>query len=119
MSLHCEVHGGGQNLVLLHGWGMNATVWKDLVASLAPHFRVHGVDLPGYGRSPPVEPYTLAQITDQLASALPSSVIICGWSLGGLLALNLALHASRKVERLVLIATTPRFINGPNWESGI
>jgi pimeloyl-[acyl-carrier protein] methyl ester esterase len=119
MTLHCEVHGNGADLVLLHGWGMNAAVWDDVAADLAKHFRVHCVDLPGYGNSSISQPYTLAGITDALAAVMPQPAVICGWSLGGQVALNWALHAPRQVERLVLIATTPRFVNGAQWESGI
>lgn len=119
MTLHCEVHGHGPDLVLLHGWGMNAAVWNDVAADLAKHFRVHSVDLPGYGNSAASEPYTLAGITNALAAALPHPAVVCGWSLGGQVALSWALSAPRQIERLVLIATTPRFVNGAQWESGI
>ncbi|NHX33796.1 alpha/beta fold hydrolase, partial [Escherichia coli] len=42
---------GKQDLVLLHGWGLNAQVWQTIIPRIASHFRVHLVDLPGYGRS--------------------------------------------------------------------
>ena len=119
MTLHCEVHGNGADLVLLHGWGMNAVVWDDVAADLAKHFRVHCVDLPGHGNSSAGEPYTLDGITDVLAAILPRPAVVCGWSLGGQVALNWARQAPRQVERLVLIATTPRFVNGGQWKSGI
>ena len=119
MTLHCQVRGDGADLVLLHGWGMNAAVWDNVADDLAQHFRVHSVDLPGYGDSSAGEPYTLAGITDALAAALPRRVVICGWSLGGQVALNWALRAPHQVERLVLIATTPRFVNGARWDIGI
>ncbi len=42
---------GDCDLVLLHGWGLNSGVWHCIIDRLAPHFRLHLVDLPGYGRS--------------------------------------------------------------------
>ena len=42
---------GNCHLVLLHGWGLNAEVWRCISEELASQFTVHLVDLPGYGRS--------------------------------------------------------------------
>src|SRR5258705_2254288 len=105
MDLHVESKGSGRDLVLLHGWGMNAGVWDEIAHELAPYFRVHCVDLPGHGASSD-EYCTL----DALAAALPGRVTVCGWSLGGQVALDWALRAPRQAERLVLIASTPRFV---------
>ena len=119
MTLHVEVSGSGSDLVLLHGWGMNAAVWDEMAAGLAKHFRLHCVDLPGHGASPACVPYTLDSVADALAGALPQRVTVCGWSLGGQLALNWALRKPDQVGRLVLIAATPRFVRGTDWECGI
>lgn len=119
MGLHIEVSGSGPDLVLLHGWGTLATVWDEMAFHLLPHFRVHGVTLPSHGASPAYRPYTLDAIADALADALPPRVSVCGWSLGGQIALTWALRKPRQIERLVLIATTPRFVKGAQWECGI
>lgn len=119
MGLHIEVSGSGPDLVLLHGWGANATVWNEMATQLTPHFRVHGVALPGHDASSACLPYTLDAVSDALAAALPPRVIVCGWSLGGQMALNWALRKPGQIERLVLIATTPRFVTGAQWECGI
>lgn len=118
MGLHVESKGSGPDLVLLHGWGMNAGVWDETACELARYFRVHCVDLPGHGASPD-ECFSLDAMTDALAAALPERVTVCGWSLGGQVALNWALRAPCRVERLVLISSTPRFVNGVQWEYGI
>jgi pimeloyl-[acyl-carrier protein] methyl ester esterase len=123
-ALYHEVHGkeGGQDVVLLHGWSLNLRVWDGLVRQLAPHFRVIALDLPGHGRSdwdprattPAAQAWrvheTLAPITERYA--------LLGWSLGGQLALDLAAALPAAIERLALIATTPRFLAGPNWRCG-
>lgn len=36
---------GSRDLVLLHGWGLNSEVWNSIELRLAPHFRIHKVDL--------------------------------------------------------------------------
>jgi pimeloyl-[acyl-carrier protein] methyl ester esterase len=116
MELNVAVSGAGPDLVLLHGWGMDAAVWDDLIIQLAPHFRVHNVALPGYGSSPACTPYTLDAIVDALTMALPPRASVCGWSLGGQIALAWAMRHPAQVERLALIATTPRFVIGDGWD---
>ncbi|HEY0722138.1 MAG TPA: alpha/beta fold hydrolase, partial [Gammaproteobacteria bacterium] len=60
-GLHIEVRGTGPDLVLLHGWGLHGGLFRSLADRLAPHFRLHLVDLPGHGRSVmPEGDYTLA-----------------------------------------------------------
>ncbi len=119
MGLYVESSGSGPNLVLLHGWGMNGSVWSELAATLAQHFRLHCVDLPGHGASPAGAPCALDALADLLAAALPRRVAVCGWSFGGQVALNWALRKPDQVERLVLLAATPRFVRGADWDCGI
>jgi pimeloyl-[acyl-carrier protein] methyl ester esterase len=109
------VTGSGRDLVLLHGWGMNAGVWKEVAKQLSARFRVHAVDLPGYGASTECAPYTLAQMAMELAHAMPPHCMVCGWSLGGQLALEWAVAAPLQVERLALVATTPCFVRRADW----
>jgi pimeloyl-[acyl-carrier protein] methyl ester esterase len=118
-QLNMVVSGRGPDLVLLHGWGMNAGVWARTVDELNDQFRVHCVDLPGHGESAPCAPYTLDALVDVLADALPKRLIVCGWSLGGLAALAWSLRHPGQVERLVLVATSPRFVQGDDWEYGL
>ena len=117
--MHVESTGHGPDLVLLHGWGMHGGVWDGVRDGLAQHFRVHAVDLPGYGASPVCAPYTLERIADTLASAFPQAVHVCGWSLGGQVALTWALHRPEQITRLILVATTPCFSSQPDWSSGM
>ena len=119
MGLHVESSGSGPDLVLLHGWGMNASLWDDAVTGLMQQFRVHAVDLPGHGASSTCTPYELNAVTAALAAASPPHATVCGWSLGGQLAMNWALTRPGQVERLVLVAGTPRFVRGADWDCGI
>jgi pimeloyl-[acyl-carrier protein] methyl ester esterase len=52
-----------------------------------------------------------------LSAALPSA-IVCGWSLGGQLALQWAVRVPQQVQRLILVATTPHFIQRADWPHG-
>ena len=104
-----------RDVLLLHGWSFSAGVWESLADRLAPHFRVHAPDLPGYGAAPACVPYTLEAIVAAVASAAPRRCHVVGWSLGGEIALAWARRSPRQVRRLALIATTPCFTSRPGW----
>ena len=50
-SLYSDIKGKGQDVVLLHGWGMHGGLWGDFKEVLSESFRLHVVDLPGFGFS--------------------------------------------------------------------
>ena len=123
-ALNAEVRGRGRrDLVLLHGWGMNLRVWDALAESLARRFRVIAIDLPGHGRSDwDGVAYTPAAQTfrvHETLAPLTTRYHLLGWSLGGQFALDLAAALPAGVERLILVATTPRFLAGPGWRFGV
>lgn len=119
MSMHMEIHGSGQPLVMIHGWGMHAAVWYPLLPLLTPHFEVHLLDLPGMGYSQDCVLGDLDAVTATVAASLPASAHVCGWSLGGQVAMRLAQHYPQRVQKLVLIGSTPCFVNTPDWQHGI
>jgi pimeloyl-[acyl-carrier protein] methyl ester esterase len=119
MSLHMETAGSGHDVVLIHGWGMHGGVWDGIRDALAERYRVHVLDLPGMGWSSSCQPYSLLRLTEVLAEALPERAAVFGWSLGGQVAMRLALDYPQRVERLVLIGATPRFVNGEDWQFGV
>ena len=121
-QLHVESSGRGPPLVLLHGWAMHSGVWGPVASRLAPHHRVHAVDLPGHGYSAPASAFTIARVVASLEAAFsaePSPLDIVGWSLGGQIALAWALANPQRVSRLALVATTPRFVAGDGWDHAI
>jgi pimeloyl-[acyl-carrier protein] methyl ester esterase len=106
--------------VLLHGWGLHAGIWQDTARALAARYRVITVDLPGHGHSPPLaDAYTLDRLAAAVTAVLPPRSRIIGWSLGGMVALQLAAYHAGLVDRLILVATTPRFVAGPDWVHGL
>lgn len=119
MSVHIEQQGSGNNLVLIHGWGMHGGVWQPLVKKLSQHFSLCIVDLPGMGFSRPIEPGHLHAVAESVAESLPANADICGWSLGGQVAMRIALLQPDRVRRMVLVGTTPRYVNTPDWQHGI
>jgi pimeloyl-[acyl-carrier protein] methyl ester esterase len=106
-------------LVLLHGWGMNLRVFDGLRAALAQHHRVTAIDLAGHGASPWSAERSPQQQLATLAALLPRAAVLVGWSLGGQLALQLAAEPALAVRRLVLIASSPRFVRAEDWPHGL
>lgn len=122
-DLYVETRGRGPDLVLLHGWGLNLRVWDGLTRELAKSFRVIAVDLPGHGRSPwNSKARTPAEQAWQVHATLASRsdrYSLLGWSMGGQIAIDLAAAMPGSVERLVLVATTPRFAASEDWPCGM
>ncbi|WP_337263976.1 MULTISPECIES: pimeloyl-ACP methyl ester esterase BioH [unclassified Serratia (in: enterobacteria)] len=106
---------GDRDLVLLHGWGLNAEVWSCTLDRLTPHFRVHLVDLPGYGRSQGYGELSLPQMADILLAAAPARAYWLGWSLGGLVTGQVALMQPERVAGLITVASSPCFAAQEDW----
>jgi pimeloyl-[acyl-carrier protein] methyl ester esterase len=97
-------------LVLLHGWGLSPRVWAGLRDALPEGLVVHAPELPGHGAAAPAATATLAAWGEHLLATMPTRAVLCGWSLGGLIAVELALRHPQRFERLVLLDTSPCFV---------
>jgi pimeloyl-[acyl-carrier protein] methyl ester esterase len=115
MTLDVARCGSGPDLVLLHGWGLHRAVWDDIVPALAARHRVHLVDLPGHGASRDVPFESLDATVARVAGITPDGASLCGWSLGGLVALALAIRHPGKLSRLALVGATACFVQRPGW----
>lgn len=117
--MHIETQGTGADLVMIHGWAMHAGIFSGFARALAPHFRLHLVDLPGHGYSRDdtgsLDP---AECARRIAAEVPRAIWL-GWSLGGLVAMRAALDRPAKVRGLVLISSSPRFVVGDDWTHGV
>ncbi|MGA8277720.1 MAG: pimeloyl-ACP methyl ester esterase BioH [Rhodanobacteraceae bacterium] len=117
--MHIESRARGPDLVLVHGWAMHGGVFEPLTERLAPHFRLHLVDLPGHGysRDENAGP-DLRACAQRIVDTTPPALWL-GWSLGGLIALRAAIDFPDHVRGLVLIAVNPRFVTAPQWAHGV
>lgn len=98
----------GPAVVLLHGWGAFKELWWSTLLALEPSFRAFALDLPAHGSSPPVAHsitmHSLAHlVADFCAAQGLVSIILVGHSMGGNVALELALLRPDLVSRLVLV----------------
>ncbi|MHB1213687.1 MAG: pimeloyl-ACP methyl ester esterase BioH [Thiobacillus sp.] len=106
-------------LALVHGWGMHARMFEPLAALLAADFDVRTLNLPGHGGRAGAADNTLQGWADDLAQQLPPNTTLLGWSLGGQVAMRVALDHPDKIARLILLASTPRFVTAGDWAHGM
>jgi len=111
IGLHYEATGDGTALLLVAGLGYGGWVWQRQVPALSERFTAITFDNRGAGQSDkPAAPYdipTMAADALGLLDALElETAHVCGASLGGMVALQLALDHPERVDRLVLCATT-------------
>ncbi|AIN47405.1 pimeloyl-ACP methyl ester esterase BioH [Candidatus Palibaumannia cicadellinicola] len=104
-----------KNLVLLHGWGLNAKVWSCISSQLADHFNLYIIDLPGYGKNDCYTSLTLIQIAEIIVNQIPTKTLLLGWSLGGLVATQLAYLWPEKILGLIIVASSPCFCATEEW----
>ena len=125
MSLHVdsyEYRGTGDSgppLLLIHGWAMHGGMWRGAAERLAEHFHVLAVDLPGHGRSAATGSADLDDVVNELSSQFNGPLNVCGWSLGGQVALRWAMLHPQRVQRLILVASTPCFARREDWSHAI
>jgi len=121
-GLFYEDQGAGPPLLLLHGWSRSGADFAPLAARLSAHHRVVRLDLRGHGGTAPGR-FTLAELAGDVAALAEGldlrGALLLGWSLGGQVALTALPRLSGRVERLVLVGTTPRFTEGDDWPHGL
>jgi 2-succinyl-6-hydroxy-2,4-cyclohexadiene-1-carboxylate synthase len=93
-------------VVLLHGFAGTRRMWDDVRERLTG--RALALDLPGHGDAAgaPPAPITFAGCVARVLEAAPERFRLCGYSLGGRIALHVALAAPQRVRRLVLVSTS-------------
>jgi pimeloyl-[acyl-carrier protein] methyl ester esterase len=108
-----------KTLVLLHGWGMNSSVFDELAAHLSGRYDVRAPALSGYNGSAACTPYVLEQLAREVAAKTPQRCCVAGWSLGAQVSLAWARESPGQVERLALIGATPCFGAREDWTCGL
>jgi 2-succinyl-6-hydroxy-2,4-cyclohexadiene-1-carboxylate synthase len=98
---------GVEHAVALHGFAGTGRLWEPVSALLAPdRLRVWAPDLPGHGAASADRPIDFSTTVERVLAGAPDRFALCGYSLGGRVALHVALAAPERVSRLVLVATT-------------
>jgi pimeloyl-ACP methyl ester carboxylesterase len=112
-ELYVEEHGAGDTVLLHEGLGQAMWAWREQVPVFAERFRVVTFDTRGTGRSPALQrPYSIGDFAEDAADVLAGrSAHIVALSMGGYVALTLALAHPELVRSLVLVGTGA---GGPN-----
>ncbi|MGA2550055.1 MAG: alpha/beta hydrolase [Burkholderiaceae bacterium] len=105
---------GSRVILMLHGIGGGHQAFAPQMSALAAHgWRALAWDMPGYGYSRTVEPYTMESLAqsclDLIAVLDVGPVVLLGHSMGGMVAQEVAARAPEAVAGLVLAATSPAF----------
>lgn len=118
ITLHVERAGSGPALLLLHGFTGSGATWAPFFPAFAARFDTLAVDLIGHGRSAaPADParYRMEWCVDDLIALLDlldvERAAVLGYSMGGRVALHLALAAPECVSALVLEGTSPGIVD--------
>jgi 2-succinyl-6-hydroxy-2,4-cyclohexadiene-1-carboxylate synthase len=94
-------------VALIHGFTNTGACWAPVAAALGARFDVLAPDLRGHGAASGARPIGLPECANDIVAAAPERFVLGGYSMGGRVALHLALAHPRRVEALVLIGTTP------------
>jgi 2-succinyl-6-hydroxy-2,4-cyclohexadiene-1-carboxylate synthase len=97
-----------ESVILLHGFGATRRAWDGVVAALdRERYRPLALDLRGHGDAPEdAGPVSFAGCVADVLAQSPERFTLCGYSMGGRVALHVALAAPERVARLVLVAST-------------
>ncbi|MDF3918103.1 alpha/beta fold hydrolase [Salinicola salarius] len=101
--------GSGESVILIHGVGLDATIWQSQFAAMARDYDVIAYDMLGHGGSPAPNPSaTLDDYAKQLEELIEQlaleSIAIVGFSMGGLVARLMAIRTPDRVRCLVILA---------------
>jgi pimeloyl-ACP methyl ester carboxylesterase len=107
VRLYVEEHGDGEPLLLVEGLGQSMWAWREQIPVFARRFRTIAYDTRGTGRSPvPDEPYGIPDLAEDAARVLDERAAhVVGLSMGGYVALTLALARPKLLRSLVLVGT--------------
>lgn len=94
-------------IVLLHGFTQTGASWRATRERLGQRYRALTPDIRGHGTAAGRRPIDFSSCVADVVGEAPERFVLAGYSLGGRLALQLALAQSERVEQLVLVSTGP------------
>lgn len=94
-------------VVFLHGFTHTGRSWQPAIAALGERYTSVAEDIRGHGDASERLPVTLGAVIDDVLASAPERFTVVGYSMGGRIALHVALAAPARVERLVLIGASP------------
>ena len=115
--------GGGPCVVFANSLGSDQSLWDDVITRLPRGFDTLTFDLRGHGQSGMSEGFSIADMADDLIALLEtlnlSNVILCGVSVGGMIAQSLAARRPDLLRALILSNTAPKIGTDERWNTRI
>ncbi len=112
MKLFFQEYGTGQPLIILHGLLGSLDNWHTLSKTFATAFRVLAVDLRNHGRSPHSNKFTYSAMAEDVLELMDAQHIgsahLLGHSMGGKVAMQLAVSYPERVDKLIVVDIAPR-----------
>lgn len=99
-------------IVLLHGFTQTGGSWAATIAALGERYRALAPDIRGHGSRCAAEPVTFDAVAADVLALAPERFALAGYSMGGRIALDVALRAPGRVSRLILIGASPGLRDG-------
>jgi pimeloyl-ACP methyl ester carboxylesterase len=125
VRIHYFEGGSGEPIVLVHGLGGRAEDWANLMPWLVKdHHRIYVLDLPGYGRSawPRNASYSIAEESQAVEAFMNNLHLtrtdLAGWSMGGWIAMRVALDQPRRIRRLI-VCDSAGITFSLNWNTAL
>jgi len=114
-SLHYEISGDGEPLLLLHGLGSSGLDWGEQVPAFSKRYQVITPDLAGFGRSDRLTArYSIAEYAKDIFRLLDHLRIdhchLLGYSMGGAVAFQMAADMPRRISSLIILNSLPSFV---------
>ncbi|MBE0448695.1 MAG: alpha/beta fold hydrolase [Actinobacteria bacterium] len=106
---------GAEELVLIHGWASDSTIWRETGDILSDIYQAHLIDLPTMSNIFTYRDAVLSLIEERNIG----QAYLIGWSLGALVSLQVVQSAPEKVSGLVLVSGTGKFTRGETYNLGL
>jgi 2-succinyl-6-hydroxy-2,4-cyclohexadiene-1-carboxylate synthase len=94
-------------IVLLHGFTQTGRSWEPTIAALGERYRALAPDLRGHGAAAAARPVDFASVREDVLALAPERFALAGYSMGGRIALSIALAAPGRISRLTLVGASP------------
>ena len=112
INVYYEIHGEGVPVLFLNGLSSDISKKMPIINAMKKYFKVVVPDIRGSGRSDkPKESYSISQFAEDVAELIEQlsfpKIDVMGFSMGGFITIDLALHFPELIDKIILVSTKP------------